>query len=460
MAMMMTGRVLLVCALCVLWCGAGGVYARDVDNNALGGCVASEVLSTNWFHLSSGCEETALTPPLRSALPISAVEASTVEEVSSPCDGSCSRSAGDSVTGGGVGGLDGSLGGTGDVSRAGVSVVGSSGPREDCKENRGANLVSSLGGAPPTPISSDDASHSLNGELSTRTECHETVKHSESKKIAESKVKTPEMSTPLKEHHSNTEDTEEKEVADEGPAEGEARQNAVVTKDSSSDVQAPLPLPQIQQSQPPGQETPVVTSLQDAKPPEKQSQATPILSTEEKSPKAAVTAIGEGDPPTTTHDLQSSTEENHKTLQSPATTTSETQGQHLKDGMAEQQGQDATTADLVKNAATGNPAGRTASSISTSGSGESQRKPAKENDDTQRPNRKKPQNGLEDVNTKDAPTATETAPQTAEMVTNTQTNNTATVGDSDGSTAVSHTTSPLLLLLLVACAAAAAVVAA
>ncbi|PWU90054.1 Mucin-associated surface protein (MASP) [Trypanosoma cruzi] len=39
-------------------------------------------------------------------------------------------------------------------------------------------------------------------------------------------------------------------------------------------------------------------------------------------------------------------------------------------------------------------------------------------------------------------------------------NITATTGDSDGSTAVSHTTSPLLLLLVVACAAAAAVVAA
>ncbi|PBJ68574.1 mucin-associated surface protein [Trypanosoma cruzi cruzi] len=38
--------------------------------------------------------------------------------------------------------------------------------------------------------------------------------------------------------------------------------------------------------------------------------------------------------------------------------------------------------------------------------------------------------------------------------------NTSKVGDSDDSTAVSHTTSPLLLLLLVACAAAAAVVAA
>ncbi|RNC36575.1 mucin-associated surface protein (MASP) [Trypanosoma cruzi] len=43
--------------------------------------------------------------------------------------------------------------------------------------------------------------------------------------------------------------------------------------------------------------------------------------------------------------------------------------------------------------------------------------------------------------------------------TNAATGDTATAGDSDGSTAVSHTTSPLLLLL-VACAAAAVVVAA
>ncbi|EAN92306.1 Mucin-associated surface protein (MASP) [Trypanosoma cruzi] len=41
-----------------------------------------------------------------------------------------------------------------------------------------------------------------------------------------------------------------------------------------------------------------------------------------------------------------------------------------------------------------------------------------------------------------------------------QTNHTMTPGDSDSSTAVSHTTSPLLLLLVVACAAAAAVLAA
>ncbi|EAN98888.1 Mucin-associated surface protein (MASP) [Trypanosoma cruzi] len=49
--------------------------------------------------------------------------------------------------------------------------------------------------------------------------------------------------------------------------------------------------------------------------------------------------------------------------------------------------------------------------------------------------------------------------ETSDTATITQTNETATNGDSDGSTAAFHTTSPLLLLLLVACAAAAVVAA-
>ncbi|KAF8296801.1 Mucin-associated surface protein (MASP), putative, partial [Trypanosoma cruzi] len=77
MAMMMTGRVLLVCALCVLWCGAGGADASDLENNAVGGCMASGVLDANGFHMPSGCDKTALTLPLRSVLSITAVEAST-----------------------------------------------------------------------------------------------------------------------------------------------------------------------------------------------------------------------------------------------------------------------------------------------------------------------------------------------------------------------------------------------
>ncbi|EAN94704.1 Mucin-associated surface protein (MASP) [Trypanosoma cruzi] len=55
MAMMMTGRVLLVCALCVLWCGVGGGFADKVVE-APAGVVASkrtdeENLILNWYFL-------------------------------------------------------------------------------------------------------------------------------------------------------------------------------------------------------------------------------------------------------------------------------------------------------------------------------------------------------------------------------------------------------------------------
>ncbi|RNC39475.1 mucin-associated surface protein (MASP) [Trypanosoma cruzi] len=77
MAMMMNGRVLLVCALCVLWCGASGADASNLDNDAVGGCMASWVLNTNKSYTPSGCDRTALTLPLRSVLSTTAVEAST-----------------------------------------------------------------------------------------------------------------------------------------------------------------------------------------------------------------------------------------------------------------------------------------------------------------------------------------------------------------------------------------------
>ncbi|EAN81602.1 mucin-associated surface protein (MASP), putative, partial [Trypanosoma cruzi] len=35
MAMMMTGRVLLVCALCVLWCGVGCGFGDEEEGTAL-----------------------------------------------------------------------------------------------------------------------------------------------------------------------------------------------------------------------------------------------------------------------------------------------------------------------------------------------------------------------------------------------------------------------------------------
>ncbi|PBJ77117.1 mucin-associated surface protein [Trypanosoma cruzi cruzi] len=69
------------------------------------------------------------------------------------------------------------------------------------------------------------------------------------------------------------------------------------------------------------------------------------------------------------------------------------------------------------------------------------------------------------IKPKSAPDSTDSAAANSEASTtaitiSTNTTNKTTTGDSDGSITVSHTTSPLLLLLVVACAAAAAVVAA
>ncbi|KAF8281667.1 Mucin-associated surface protein (MASP), subgroup S080 [Trypanosoma cruzi] len=126
-----------------------------------------------------------------------------------------------------------------------------------------------------------------------------------------------------------------------------------------------------------------------------------------------------------------------------------TQGQHSHD---------TETEDSTKNAATGSPAEPTSSSTSTSGSGDHVHNKA-DKDDAQ--SSEGQHDSLETGNTNVVPTLSETAPQTAKTTTAARINGTATPGDSDGSTAVSHTISPLLLLLLfVACAAAAAVVAA
>ncbi|PWU93805.1 Mucin-associated surface protein (MASP) [Trypanosoma cruzi] len=127
MAMIMTGRVLLVCALCVLWCVAGGVYARDVDTNALGGCMVSGVLGENGSHMPDGCNKTAITVPLRSVLPITAVAASTGKggSVEAPNNSHSSETSNAGVTGSGSAAGPGPAGGSGASSGAGAPAAGS-----------------------------------------------------------------------------------------------------------------------------------------------------------------------------------------------------------------------------------------------------------------------------------------------------------------------------------------------
>ncbi|KAF8289651.1 Mucin-associated surface protein (MASP), subgroup S038 [Trypanosoma cruzi] len=75
MAMMMTGRVLLVCALCVLWCGVCGIHARNPDNNSLSGYMASRGFGRKKSFLSNGSIKNLSAPLLLSASFISAIQA-------------------------------------------------------------------------------------------------------------------------------------------------------------------------------------------------------------------------------------------------------------------------------------------------------------------------------------------------------------------------------------------------
>ncbi|EAN99858.1 Mucin-associated surface protein (MASP) [Trypanosoma cruzi] len=172
-------------------------------------------------------------------------------------------------------------------------------------------------------------------------------------------------------------------------------------------------------------------------------------------------------PPLTSSDEESpisdqENSQNSKKVKNEATlseskTASEAPAPPSKDATQGQHSHDTDTEDPTKNAAAGSPVEPTTSSTSASGSGDHVQNKADE-DDTQ--SHEGQHDSLETGNNNVVPTLSGTASQMPETATATQTNDTTTHGDSDGSTAVSHTTSPLLLLLVVACAAAAAVVAA
>ncbi|RNC55777.1 mucin-associated surface protein (MASP) [Trypanosoma cruzi] len=176
-------------------------------------------------------------------------------------------------------------------------------------------------------------------------------------------------------------------------------------------------------------------------------------------PSPAMTVSAEETNPTAPKVSQNARETTSKTSSSNAETAPEAPGKTSGNGEPNQNREDTDQRDSMNNATTSHPAETTATSISTSGSDGIQKKEDKVDNSVQRPNRKEPQDGLEDGNTDDAPTASETELQTPGTAT-TQKNATSKSGDSDGSTAVSHTTSPLLLFVVVLCAAAAAVMAA
>ncbi|EKF29316.1 mucin-associated surface protein (MASP), putative [Trypanosoma cruzi marinkellei] len=144
MAMMMTGRVLLVCALCVLWCGDGGVDASNLDNNAVGGCMASRVLTMNKLYTPSGCDKTVLTLPLRYVLSITAVEASTDPVVTDNADNKSVLTPSSVAASGGAGSPPRGDGGEGGGDRDGG--VGSPGGVGGASDSQAPGSQASAGG--------------------------------------------------------------------------------------------------------------------------------------------------------------------------------------------------------------------------------------------------------------------------------------------------------------------------
>ncbi|KAF8306601.1 Mucin-associated surface protein (MASP), subgroup S080 [Trypanosoma cruzi] len=464
MAMMMTGRVLLVCALCVLWCGTPGGRCDEVaaaghgaspdvsasgTEGGLGGTKNAGPAPDSQIQ-SSGEEQQHKSREGRPALP----EGSSEEEEEEKKVENLDEVAGRGEEGRHEDGQDANepdgiqtsevltkqketLPPSTPAAPAGEGNQNASpqAPSVDC---HGGGRTDRIEGSILRTSSSGVAlQHAGDASTNQKNNSLETGKHAE-KTITGGPVpfqaKTPKEPINDAEIHSVTgEDTASNQVAGRGTAEYEAQQRALATQDRSS------------------------VSFTDS---ETKWQTTPQETPKTHVPPSATEpSSGEGQPPTAKTDSQTRNAQEHKKLLLPK--KEYIAPEHpSEDIVAEQQGQATDTENLTDNAPATNQAETTASSNSTSGSGESRIMADENTANAQRPNPNEPHDDLEGSDTHPAPTASEAAPQTAIKPATAHKNDTTTPGDSDGSTAVSHTTSPLLLLVVVACAAAAAVVAA
>ncbi|RNF07211.1 mucin-associated surface protein (MASP), partial [Trypanosoma cruzi] len=390
MAMMMTGRVLLVCALCVLWCGGGGVYAGDIDNSAVGGCMTSGVVGTNCSHVPSGCDKTVPKPPFRSALPITVLQADAPEGKDLTSQGGNLNSSESSGTG--------SSGRSGGGKQSGQSGV-SGGDHLPNPSSSGSST------RPPTHDGNAVPQDPEEDSSPQNKKSLEKAVQSETKTPAEPKVDEVPTSEP------DPQQIGAEALVTVGGTGNEARREAEDTNKASSGKQLtketePLPPAGGIPPEPDGTHTSPETN--------------------------AVNSASENEPES-------------NSLERPS-----------EDGEAGQQDKEADTQGTREAEVT---QGKAASPISTSGSGSAQSEADADGDDPQRPNPEGPQNDGTEAGDTHGPTAASNAAPQAAKATTAQTNGTVTPGDSDGGTAVSHTTSPLLLLLVL-CAAAAAAVAA
>ncbi|KAF8303584.1 Mucin-associated surface protein (MASP), subgroup S009 [Trypanosoma cruzi] len=455
MAMMMTGRVLLVCALCVLWCGAGGGFA-DEERTGLGSggpLLESQEVETP-PQVTQGIRNGTggVKGQVPSKPPEDEVEdededdedegAGTDEEEKEKSkekeDAQQTRKSKSSskevapLTIPKASGLSEAGGG----SPSGVDGVGSSessGGSEDLNLEVSGPVVN----FPPLlpNAAAGGGLQNTDGALSPqKNNFSETGVHSGKTPPVPSlpKSQAPAMPKPEAEEQSSTEqDTEDSPDTEEVTTGKKNVQNTVETGIPSRSSSAA--------SKPPVQQTtPLLTQSPAAPSPERSA-----LAPSEKKSTAPSFSAGEGSR-RATNVAQNSKEENNEKLPSENETESKAVEQPSGDDLAEQD----------------SPARTTASPIPANSSADAQRNADADNGNAQALKYEGTHKNSETGYTNFASTAGDAATQTEKALADAKANDTVTPVESDGSTAVSHTTSPLLLLLVFACAAAAAAVAA
>ncbi|PBJ78335.1 mucin-associated surface protein [Trypanosoma cruzi cruzi] len=421
MAMMMTGRVLLVCALCVLWCGAvfghamedycgegGGNGLRHTSNG--GGDGVS--LKANCGLLSA-----------RMAL-IKAVEAAEGErELSGAPDQLQETSQLSSPDK-----LGNNANGTGATGSKGDSVAGQPEAAAAPPPNPGG---SGTGGQVVKPEELDTAVGRKAGNKEDRNDGKATAPKLQT--VDQSSSSSSASGSPgpqnVEEHKlENTSDSDES--SDDSPEDDERDR---LSQSDSREEKAEEPVKQIElNTENTSHEAPALTAA-----PAEETRITSVIPAGDSTP-AETNGHSKPDDTVTMQQLQhpqEGIESNNDAQTKSGASIAANQHNEPSAGHAES-GPPSPTAN---GDAANNEAGN-----STEG-GMPSNDPAADGAGT----REEKQNENKDANPKETP-VTATAMKTT----------TATTGDSDGSTAVSHTTSPLLLLLVVACAAAAAVVAA
>ncbi|PBJ76937.1 mucin-associated surface protein [Trypanosoma cruzi cruzi] len=404
---MMTGRVLLVCALCVLWCGVSVVMA-EANVGGFASHADISVFFGRWYSLMMGdCKST-------SVFQKDTVNESAVEE----CERETKKALCDFFYGDHSGGHDASH-----LHSICSPDVGSGGAVDQQAQEQIPKLLETGKTAPPT--TPQGLSQESPDPLPTPASA------GASSQVPPIQAST-ELTVPAKQAEPNNADSVPPKQSQGGPETMQPTQEPPeVSSILDTDTQ---------------RDPPTEDRTEQTLPPEKANDNSSDHSEEGTAEESTVDTPASGAVQTEGDESETPGSGSKKT-KTPHTTVEGTNTVRLGDSESSSTAPPAGESDA---ATTTTPNNHDARSLNNNGN----------NTFTEEVDQKEAA-----IKPQSAPDSTDTAAANSEASTtaitiSTNTTNKTTVGDSDSSTAVSHAISPLLLLLLVACAAAAAVVAA